>query len=313
MVAERPRPCPGIECAAVFPLAALALAALALLPGLLVVRAPWTAVPAFSLAFWALSAWWPPVAGLGRGRFLSAALLAFGLLSLLRLLPKHEVPPPPGLDAPASATTARPPRPAAAPALDEALAPRTGRIARDAGAGAALAPRARPAPRLPDDDGAAAAVARRHPGDRRAAAAAHAGRRPRAGARHARRRRVARLGPRPGPVPAAAGHRRGRPPPGRPLRPARHLVPAAGRGARRPRRSRRRALARSALAVGRGGGAPRAWPGASRRGPAGRPRLAVLGRGGWDAPRRLRPRPAPARRRDRCARGRRRPAALTGR
>jgi hypothetical protein len=74
----------------------LSLVALLLLPGLLVVRAPWTAVPALSLAFWALTAWWPPLASLGRGRFLSAALLAFGLLSLLRLLPKHEVPPPPG-------------------------------------------------------------------------------------------------------------------------------------------------------------------------------------------------------------------------
>jgi hypothetical protein len=74
----------------------LSLAALALLPGLLVVRAPWTAAPALSLAFWALSAWWPPFAGLGRARFLSAALLASGLLSLLRLLPRHELPPPPG-------------------------------------------------------------------------------------------------------------------------------------------------------------------------------------------------------------------------
>ena len=74
----------------------LSLAALLLLPGLLVVRAPWTAVPALSLAFWALTAWWPPLAGLGRGRFLSAALLASGLLALLRLLPRHEVPPPPG-------------------------------------------------------------------------------------------------------------------------------------------------------------------------------------------------------------------------
>jgi len=80
----------------VSPLAAglLALALLSLLPGTLVVRAPWTAVPALSLAFWALGAWWPPLAG--RGRFLAAALLAFGLLALLRLLPKHEVPPPPG-------------------------------------------------------------------------------------------------------------------------------------------------------------------------------------------------------------------------
>ena len=81
----------------------LSLAALLLLPGLLVVRAPWTTVPALSLAFWALTAWWPPLAGLGRGRFLSAALLASGLLALLRLLPKHEVPPPPGWTPPPTA------------------------------------------------------------------------------------------------------------------------------------------------------------------------------------------------------------------
>jgi len=80
----------------VSPLAAglLALALLSLLPGALVVRSPWTAVPALSLAFWALGAWWPPLAG--RGRVLVAALLVFGLLALLRLLPKHEVPPPSG-------------------------------------------------------------------------------------------------------------------------------------------------------------------------------------------------------------------------
>ena len=93
-------PAPGIECAAVSLLAALF--ALALLPGLLVVRAPWTAVPALSLAFWALSAWWPPLAGPGRSRALAASLLAFGLLALLRLLPKHEVPPPPGWAPPAA-------------------------------------------------------------------------------------------------------------------------------------------------------------------------------------------------------------------
>jgi hypothetical protein len=81
----------------------LSLAALLLLPGLLVVRAPWTAVPALSLAFWALAAWWPPLAGLGRGRFLSAVLLASGLLALLRLLPKHEVPPPAGWTPPPAA------------------------------------------------------------------------------------------------------------------------------------------------------------------------------------------------------------------
>jgi len=74
----------------------VALALLSLLPGTLVVRSPWTAVPALSLAFWALSAWWPPLAGRGRGRVLAAALLVFGLLALLRLLPKHEVPSPLG-------------------------------------------------------------------------------------------------------------------------------------------------------------------------------------------------------------------------
>jgi hypothetical protein len=89
----------------VSPLAPLLLAALVLLPGLLVVRAPWTAVPALSIAFWALSAWWPPFAGVGRGRFVSAVLTAFGLLFLLRLLPRHEVPPPPGWAPPPAAPT----------------------------------------------------------------------------------------------------------------------------------------------------------------------------------------------------------------
>jgi hypothetical protein len=108
----------------VSPLAAglLALALLALLPGVLVARAPWTAVPALSLAFWALCAWWPLLAGRGRGRVLAAALLVFGLLALLRLLPKHEVPPPPGwLPPPALPPPARPglppPRAASGPSL----------------------------------------------------------------------------------------------------------------------------------------------------------------------------------------------------
>lgn len=66
-------------------------------------------MPALSLAFWALSAWWPPLAGRGRGRVLAAALLVFGLLALLRLLPKHEVPPPPGWrPPPAPPLSARP-------------------------------------------------------------------------------------------------------------------------------------------------------------------------------------------------------------
>ncbi len=86
----------------------LALALLSLLPGLLVVRSPWTAVPALSLAVWALTAWWPPLAGRGRGRVLAAAALVFGLLALLRLLPKHEVPPPPGWRPPPAPPPARP-------------------------------------------------------------------------------------------------------------------------------------------------------------------------------------------------------------
>jgi len=80
--------------------ALLALATLALLPGLLIVRAPWTAVPALSLAFWVLSAWWPPVASASRGRVLLGALLVFVPLVLLRLLPRYEVPPPPGVTSP---------------------------------------------------------------------------------------------------------------------------------------------------------------------------------------------------------------------
>lgn len=70
--------------------------ALLLLPGLLVVRAPWTAVAPLSLAFWVLSAWWWPFATAGRSRVLAAALAGSFLLALLRLLPKHEVGPPPG-------------------------------------------------------------------------------------------------------------------------------------------------------------------------------------------------------------------------
>lgn len=72
----------------------LALAALLLLPGLLVARAPWTAVPALSFAFWALTLWWLPPTAVARGRFVGSALAAFALLALLRVLPKHEVLPP---------------------------------------------------------------------------------------------------------------------------------------------------------------------------------------------------------------------------
>jgi hypothetical protein len=61
----------------------LALLALLLFPGLLVVRAPWTAVPFLSLTFWIASWWWLP--SMGRTRLLGAFLLAFGLAALLRL------------------------------------------------------------------------------------------------------------------------------------------------------------------------------------------------------------------------------------
>jgi len=62
---------------------AAALAALLLLPGLLVVRAPWTAVPFLSLFFWIASWWWLP--SLARERLLTGALVGFGLVLLLRL------------------------------------------------------------------------------------------------------------------------------------------------------------------------------------------------------------------------------------
>ena len=91
---------------------ALAGFALLLLPGLAVVRAPWTAVAPLSLAFWTLSAWWPPFASHGRSRLLAAALFAALLLAALRLLPRHEVAPPPGWREPAV------PAPAPRPGLD---------------------------------------------------------------------------------------------------------------------------------------------------------------------------------------------------
>jgi hypothetical protein len=62
----------------------VSLLALLLLPGFLVVRAPWTAVPFLSLFFWIASWWWLPSGG--RSSFLAAALLAFGLGALLRLV-----------------------------------------------------------------------------------------------------------------------------------------------------------------------------------------------------------------------------------
>jgi hypothetical protein len=82
----------------------LALLALALLPGLLVARAPWAVVPALSLAFWTVGAGW-----LVRPRALPALLAVFTVLAALRVLPKSEVPPPPGWTPPAPpAPTPRP-------------------------------------------------------------------------------------------------------------------------------------------------------------------------------------------------------------
>ncbi|PYQ16179.1 MAG: hypothetical protein DMF80_06135 [Acidobacteria bacterium] len=63
---------------------AAALAALLLLPGLLGVRAPWTAVPFLSLSFWIASWWWLPFAG--RTRLLAGCLVVFALAAGLRLL-----------------------------------------------------------------------------------------------------------------------------------------------------------------------------------------------------------------------------------
>ena len=63
----------------------VALLALLLWPGLVVVRSPGPVVPFLSLSFWLLSWWWVP-SGRERSSFLGAALLFFLLLSLLRLL-----------------------------------------------------------------------------------------------------------------------------------------------------------------------------------------------------------------------------------
>jgi hypothetical protein len=89
----------------------IALGVLLLLPGLLVVRAPWTVAPALSLAFWAVSIWWPVLAGLSRGRLVASTLFVSLLLLALRAWPKHEVPPPPGETLPPS------PEPAPGPGL----------------------------------------------------------------------------------------------------------------------------------------------------------------------------------------------------
>ena len=63
----------------------VALLALLLWPGLVVVRSPGSVVPFLSLSFWLLSWWWVP-AGRERSSFLETALVFFVVLSLLRLL-----------------------------------------------------------------------------------------------------------------------------------------------------------------------------------------------------------------------------------
>src|SRR5262245_35650461 len=60
----------------------LALVALAAFPGLVVVRAPWWAVPFLSAAFWIVSWWWVP---LGRAHCVLSALAAVAVLAGLRL------------------------------------------------------------------------------------------------------------------------------------------------------------------------------------------------------------------------------------
>jgi hypothetical protein len=59
-----------------------AFACLLALPGIVIARAPWTAVPFLSASFWIVWWWW----GVPRLAFLHGALVAFGLLALLRLL-----------------------------------------------------------------------------------------------------------------------------------------------------------------------------------------------------------------------------------
>jgi hypothetical protein len=69
--------------------AALAAAVLAVLPGLVLVRAPWPALPALSVATWIVS--WTWLLGGTRSRLLHAALPVLAALALLRLV---RAPPP---------------------------------------------------------------------------------------------------------------------------------------------------------------------------------------------------------------------------
>jgi hypothetical protein len=67
-------------------LAILAAVVLLLLPGGLMLLAPWSVRPFLSAAFWIASWWWLPRLGPGRTAFLHGSLVAFGLLGLMRLL-----------------------------------------------------------------------------------------------------------------------------------------------------------------------------------------------------------------------------------
>jgi hypothetical protein len=69
----------------------LALAALLLWPGLLIVRAPWPFVPFLSLSFWLVSWDWLMSSGPGRQRFLIVTLAFSALFSGLRLFKPLEV------------------------------------------------------------------------------------------------------------------------------------------------------------------------------------------------------------------------------
>ena len=106
----------------------LALVVLALLPGLLLVRAPWTVVPALSVAFWMLGWWWLPL--VARSRLVGAALVVFAVLAVLRVLPKYTVPPPSGYAGP------EPPAPVTGPTTGDV--PRLRSVASLVVVGAAL-------------------------------------------------------------------------------------------------------------------------------------------------------------------------------
>ncbi len=77
--------------------ALLALAALVVLPALVLVRAPWTFVPALSVATWVVSAEWMGLVGGPRTRVLHYVIAASAALALLRLVrvrvPADEPPP----------------------------------------------------------------------------------------------------------------------------------------------------------------------------------------------------------------------------